>query len=509
MITPAFARDAGSSLIGHATADIFSVHSSSVLTSWLQHMIGLKAEEICVPWFILEADGESQLAFLSSIVEPDLIFQSSSVEFLRGVFEILSSHGLRPVWEGHTVVPQCSTAFDKIGKYSNWSSDQRTYQRTDDFGLPNVINHFIQSRSTGSNMYMTDSGLEINVSGTVKVQEHVLTYAGYDSGKYNDFLSNLKLVSKSMHARVVRLLALRYKWVKVTSIRDAGVQHVYDLSMKPGTEPAYVANGFVSHNTADAALSVFVDMLRSFREMFTRKLFYNKIFPLVSMLNGYTLSTSGKLNVRESLLDSLSPEEALFRMNDGSRLLIPTVSWSKQLKPEGDSTYLEMLKGMTELGVPVPLRVMAAAGGLNIEELLRSQDDDISTRKDIAAYMDRIKALAPKLADGGDGGGGDDQSESSSMTDEQRNEFIALTSADPRGLTRSAVHAGGGRINLADRNFESSGFSEIIGESKTGKQKHIRDQRGANERINIKIAKAVSASDKRGKFGRETISIKP
>jgi hypothetical protein len=148
------------------------------------------------------------------------------------------------------------------------------------------------------------------------------------------------------------------------------------------------------------------------------------------MLNGYTTNSKGKLLIKENLMDSMNPEEALYKLNDGSKLLIPSISWAKQLKPEGDTAYLDMLKGMTELGVPVPLRVLAAAGGLNIEELLRSQDDDIDTRKRMSLYFDKIKELMPKPA-----AGGDDAAEASAL--------IALASVDPMGRTRSAVHAQG------------------------------------------------------------------
>jgi hypothetical protein len=251
-------------------------------------------------------------------------------------------------------------------------------------------------------------------------------------------------------------------------------------------------SGDANYATADTSLTVFIEMLRSFREMFTRKLFYNKLFPLVSMLNGYTVNSKGKMSVKESLMDSMAPEEALYRMNDGSKLLIPTITWAKQLKPEGDSTYLDMLKGMTELGVPVPLRVMAAAGGLNIEELLRSQDDDLDARKRIADYMKKITDLSPKPP------AGDESAEASALA--------VFASADPTGRNRSAVQAVGGKIPLSRRNFGQA--AEVTGLSKTGKKKYVHNQALANDRLNTTIAKALNAADKRGSFNKTTVGLK-
>ncbi len=164
---------------------------------------------------------------------------------------------------------------------------------------------------------------------------------------------------------------------KVTDYSDSVLAHKLRAL---GISESFLS-GDASYNTADNGLSVFIDQIRSYREMMTRKLFYDKLFPLVSLINGYTLNSRGKIVIKENLLDTLSPEEALFTLNDGSRLLIPQVSWAKNLKPEGDSMYMEVLNQMTEKGIPVPLRVLAAAGGLNLEELLRQKDDDLKNRK--------------------------------------------------------------------------------------------------------------------------------
>lgn len=253
-----------------------------------------------------------------------------------------------------------------------------------------------------------------------------------------------------------------------------------------------ISEGFLSgdanYNTADTSLTVFIDMMRTYREMLTRKLFYDKLFPLISMLNGYTLNKAGKV-VQRDILSEMNPEEAIFRLNDGSKLLIPSVNWAKQLKPEGDSAYMEMLQAMSDKGIPVPLRVMAAAGGLNIDDLLRQQEDDIQTRRKLQEYKEKLKEFQEAAAEEG----GDEEATASAL--------LALASDSPAGKTRSSVYAQGGKPALLNRNFGATG--EILASSKTGKRKYVPNQRGANEKVNKHIVKAMREAHKRGEFNKK------
>lgn len=256
---------------------------------------------------------------------------------------------------------------------------------------------------------------------------------------------------------------------KVTDFSESIMQHkLRALCISEG-----FLSGDASYATADNALSVFIKMLRSYRDLVTRMFFYNKLFPLVSMLNGFT-TKNGKAR-RGAPIDRNDPEAALFQMNDGSKLFIPTVHWAQQLKPEGDSQYIEMLNSMTEKGVPVPLRVLAAAGGMNLDDLLQGQEDDIAVRKKIAKYNEDIAKLAPQQM----------ESESSALM---------ASMAVNKNPIRSTTIAKRGRVSLMSRNFGEE--SEVIAHTRTGKRKYVHNQRGANERINKMIAKAASEQTK-------------
>lgn len=259
-------------------------------------------------------------------------------------------------------------------------------------------------------------------------------------------------------------------------------------------------SGEASYATTDANLTVFIDSLRTFRDMLTQKFLYNKIFPLISLTNGFAVR-NGKLDIRDDLMRGKDSEEVLAELNDGSKLFIPTVHYTKALKPEGDTTYLDMLDRMTTLGVPVPLRVLAAAGGFNLEDLLKQQEEDLATRKRTADYMKALSKLKP--ADAGAESSSLSAGEEEAVTDA----LIGLASVDPSGNTRSALHARGGRVSLLTRQFDSP---HTLG--KTGKKKHVFNTSSYNARHNNNIVKAVKEVDKKqrdlDKHSRRRSSLK-
>lgn len=259
-------------------------------------------------------------------------------------------------------------------------------------------------------------------------------------------------------------------------------------------------SGDANYNVSDNSMTVFVESLRAFREMMTRKMFYEKFFPLISMVNGYKINSKGKVIIQEGLMDNLDPEDALFMMNDGSRLLIPNVEWSKQLKPEGDQAYMDMLQALSDKGVPVPIRVLAAAGGFNLEELLRQQDDDLKVRERLKSYQDAIKQLA-----GGDDEDGDMEAEASAGDMEKLLRYIGPEAMG--GVRRGATRRHGGTRSLLSRDYDDTG--ELYSVTASGKRKLLVDQRSANERINRRIVKAMAGARVGKKIGTRHLITNP
>ncbi|SBV38265.1 Phage protein [Phage NCTB] len=264
-----------------------------------------------------------------------------------------------------------------------------------------------------------------------------------------------------------------------------------------GISEAFLS-GDASYANMEGSLTVFVESIRSYRDHLTRSIFYNKIFPLVSIMNGKTINAKGKIVQKGGLMDQDS-EDILRTMNDGSKLFIPTVHWAKQLKPEADQQYMDMLRGLQEMGVPVPLRAMAAAGGFNLDSLLNNRAEDLALQKQINSYQDELN----KLKGGAGGEGGDDGGGFGAFANSQ----------GLPGLGRSRVLDGySRRPTLADRDFGEE--SEIYTRSVTGKKQHVFRQAHANNVANEKIAKALSSLDSKNPatqhlFGSTSTSLTP
>lgn len=245
---------------------------------------------------------------------------------------------------------------------------------------------------------------------------------------------------------------------------------------------------------ADANMTVFVEWLRSFRDYLTQKTLYNKVFPLISMTHGYTVNAAGKLIKRDSMLSG-DVERNLATMADGSRLLIPTVHYARQLKPEGDSTYMEMLNTLTEKGIPVPLRALAAAGGFNLDALLADSEDNLALTKRVMEYARKQAEYKSKY-------GPKEAAEGEALAAASYQTAIASNS-------RSSVLAQGTgkHVGLFARDYGDSG--EIYATTRTGKKKYIPNQRVAQERANKSIANAMAGITKNKKTALTHTTVAP
>lgn len=247
-------------------------------------------------------------------------------------------------------------------------------------------------------------------------------------------------------------------------------------------------SGEANYDSAATGLTVFIESLRAFRDFATRKIFYEKVFPLISLMNGYAVGKNGKIMKKSGLMDG-SLNEIMYRLNDGSKLFIPNVHWSKQLRPDIDSSMMENLRAMTELGVPVPLRSIAAAGGFNFDQLLMDQDEDLALRHKLLAYKKRQQEIDKQYQIADDaGGGGDSFSSVSKSLSTGRGLEQALGIPNLLG-SQSAVLGGARRPGLKGRDFGEQ--SEIYEIGKTGKKKHVFRQARANHKANDAIYKAV------------------
>lgn len=276
-----------------------------------------------------------------------------------------------------------------------------------------------------------------------------------------------------------------------------------------GISDAFLS-GDATYTNGDTSTSFFIDAVRSERDYLTRKVLYNKVFPMISAMKGYILNDRGKLSTRGDCLDKIDPLGSFERLNDGSRLLIPSVHWEKTLKPEGDQQYMDMLQALTDKGVPVPMRAMAAAGGFNLDRLLAAQESDLHIQESVYDYAKKVKDLKKKYGiDDMAGGGGMDGGFASAqkmqaLARENPGVFRAFAAEANRLYDANLHHTSsdilarghGDIVGLAAREYGE--MSEVGGMTHDGKPRYLTNQKLANERANRKIVKQIREMQRKG-----------
>lgn len=184
------------------------------------------------------------------------------------------------------------------------------------------------------------------------------------------------------------------------------------LKLKGLGMPDGLLGGDVALDSVSATLTVFIDMVRQFRERITRLFFYEKFFPYIAIANGHRKDRFNGFQAHGFMSRAADVD---IDMED---YFTPSISWHNSMRPEGDREYMEMLDQMRQAGVPIPIRVLTAAGGLDIHDILNSAPDDLANRAKIAEINAQIAAM-DQAAEGGQGGGGDnEQFASARMYDE-------------------------------------------------------------------------------------------
>ena len=137
-------------------------------------------------------------------------------------------------------------------------------------------------------------------------------------------------------------------------------------------------------STKEAALSIFIDRLRSMREYQTREVLVNKLFVPVAKAH----------EIYKPIPKELAHK---YRMRGNRRLDLPDVSYKKKLQPIADDDWLNVLMTLKEEGVPLTLRTWASAGGVDMDREIAGLPQDLKDR-------DALKEWKSKLSGGGEEG---------------------------------------------------------------------------------------------------------
>lgn len=240
-------------------------------------------------------------------------------------------------------------------------------------------------------------------------------------------------------------------------------------------------SGESSYAAAESAYSAFLETQDAYRRTLTNKVFYKKIFPLVAVVNGLYKDPEGP-RADSSVMDFLF--NPLARAN----LKIPEVHWDKQLQTNREEGMMDMLDQLDQRNVPIPIKMWAAAAGIDLESLIRDLREDTELRRRLAQATGKDTGHELTNRGGWNNQGtqpNDDvikpfkyPSQGQDVESKLRGLPLPLSS----GLTR--------RQNILAREFsDAEGLIWVPNKSGTGRR-HVVDQKGARVKANDQILRA-------------------
>lgn len=266
-----------------------------------------------------------------------------------------------------------------------------------------------------------------------------------------------------------------------------------------GISESFLAGDATLQNM-ETSISVFLDGLRQYRHNITNKVFYSRIFPIISLSNGYTKNGKNVPRELRDLKNEKLPIETFLRaLQSTDSLDMPQLRWTKTLEPEGDEAAMTLLEKMEEKGVPIPIRAWAAAGGVDLNEIISESGEDRITRAklakmkiDLDKYVQQKTGQKPESGEGGGSGGeGEELPEFEGEFSTKVNNAIRRRQTKNSGVLRFSTGASTDRMKIGDRDYGQ--LSEARVRSKTGKWVALSDaqQRRVQKQANEKIIKAL------------------
>ena len=449
-----------------------------------------------VPWSVLQADEESQRAFLAAYAECDgcvgkrSSWISVSTKLLDQIRAILNSHGFQPATH-HNGGP-CSSVvlyaeesalfWAGAAKYLSLKTpkiDGIKYSYADGIPAKAWKDIFLKAKQGwnrhGTMIKCADGEIRQFTCqfGCSLGDLQFFNYRRYAEGLYDGFLDVLKEIDPAAHADLISLIETPYRFARVVSVEDAGKSDVYDLSMRPGEEPAFVANGLVVHNTAETAITVFLDSMDAFRQLITYRVFTKKIFPLIAILKGFYKDPSKKEDMN-------SVAAVIANLNNHKNLRIPQVNWFKSLNGKDTESQWDMLDKLSEKGFTIPLKMWAAAASVDITSLLQDLQEDQEIKEKLEQVTgQRAESIgvhedsADSQQEFGEPGPGD--------------ELASLLKSGTRSLANSVQRK---RVPLLSRKMDP----QMAAISKSGKVRHSIVREGVHsKKVNNNIIKAMKA----------------
>jgi hypothetical protein len=250
-------------------------------------------------------------------------------------------------------------------------------------------------------------------------------------------------------------------------------------------------SGESSYAAAESAYSTFLETMNSYRSDLTDRVFYQKLFPLISVVNNLYIDPKKKAQNGKIV-------NFLFNKANRANLKMPQLHWHKELEAKGEENMMELLEMASDKGVPIPLKMWMAAAKIDPDALIRDLDEDQIMRKQLEKFTGKDTSHE-----------GEDHY-SQEFADDHDNEREIDNGEQPELshlIERTGQHTSMSANLMSQRNYRRPLLSRDFGDSgdtwtltKTGKVKHVpsiasADRRSRTHDTIMKIARRVDQDE--------------
>jgi len=186
-------------------------------------------------------------------------------------------------------------------------------------------------------------------------------------------------------------------------------------------------SGEANWNSMEMILSTFLEKVRAVRTYFTQKILLEKMFLQLAQIHGFKKRSEAELSHR---VRTGGPRS---RGGSEPEYQIPTVEWDKPLSPVADREYMDILDGLEEKGIPIPIRMRAQVAGFDLDKALESFPSDLETQKQIYQHKLASSKLAASYGIGPEGAVGGAEGGIPGLEGEGFGEFEGLETEAPGG----------------------------------------------------------------------------
>ena len=208
---------------------------------------------------------------------------------------------------------------------------------------------------------------------------------------------------------VASIVGFKTSDVTVESIAGSGQDALWKISdensyieaakMKALGLSETMLSGDATYNNLDTSLSIFLEKVKTMRDFFTRKIIIERVFEPLAKAHGFyqkdSFTKGRSLQPRGFMGGKIQIKDV-----SDSKLILPTIQWTKPLEPRMDSSLIELLDKAEEKGLPITLRKWATATGQNISEIQGQVADDIKLRKEFADYQKQKESIGQEAPSG-------------------------------------------------------------------------------------------------------------